>query len=173
MTCRDRGTYSFGSVQIIPSNTVASRFGSALQHCAHMSTPASCEGGLTKFSSSEGRKYCRNTLRCLLPHDTHDFQLDAIGHLLDGQDTLLITATGSGKTDTFIRLMHLISYISAHPNEIPGIIFPPDPAMIIVCPTKTLEEEMVRIMGFWQNNGTYFDFPGRKNEKMWPRIIGH
>ena len=138
-----------------------------------MSAPASCEGGLTKFSSSEGREYCRNTLRCLLPHDTHDFQLNAIGHLLDGQDTLLVTATGSGKTDTFIRLMRLISYISAHPNEIPGVTFPPDPAMIIICPTKMLEEEMVRFISFRQNKGTHLDFPGGKNEKMRPPIIGH
>ena len=28
-----------------------------------------------------------------MPTDTHDFQLEAIGHLLDGDDVLLVTAT--------------------------------------------------------------------------------
>ena len=35
-----------------------------------------------------------------MPSDTHDFQLEAIDHLLDGKDVLLVIATGSGKTDS-------------------------------------------------------------------------
>ena len=33
-------------------------------------------------------------------YDTHDFQLEAIGHLLDGKDVLLVIVIGSSKTDS-------------------------------------------------------------------------
>ena len=78
-----------------------------------------------------------------MPTDTHDFQLEAIGHLLDGDDVLLVIATGSRKTDMFIRAMHLIQYLATHPHILGNVTFPHDPAMVIVCPTKALEEEMV------------------------------
>jgi len=95
------------------------------------------------FASAAGQEACRHLLRDIMPSDTHDFQLEAIGHLLDGEDVLLVIATGSGKTDMFIRLMHVIQWISRHPHTFGTVTFPPDPAMIIVCPTKALEEEMV------------------------------
>ncbi|KAH7887349.1 hypothetical protein F5I97DRAFT_1859693 [Phlebopus sp. FC_14] len=47
----------------------------------------------------------------------------------------------------FIRLMHLVKYISSHPQTLGTAYFPPDPVMIIVCPTKALEEEMAEKMG--------------------------
>ncbi|OAX42689.1 hypothetical protein K503DRAFT_796908 [Rhizopogon vinicolor AM-OR11-026] len=78
-----------------------------------------------------------------MPHDTHNFQLEAISHLLDNDDMLLLTATGTGKTDTFIRTMHVIRYLTENHASAPeGVSFPHDPAMVIVCPTKALEEEM-------------------------------
>ncbi|KAH7905522.1 P-loop containing nucleoside triphosphate hydrolase protein, partial [Hygrophoropsis aurantiaca] len=77
-----------------------------------------------------------------MPTDTHDFQVVAIAHLLDGDDVLLITATGSGKTDAFIRLMHVVQALSEDSRNLLGISFPRDPAMILVCPTKALEGEM-------------------------------
>ncbi|KAF9231106.1 P-loop containing nucleoside triphosphate hydrolase protein [Melanogaster broomeanus] len=79
-----------------------------------------------------------------MPTDTHDFQLEVIGYLLDGDDVLLVIATGSGKTDMFIRLMHVIKHIASHPHTLGSVSFPRDPAMVIVCPTKALEEEMLR-----------------------------
>ena len=65
-------------------------------------------------------------------------------------------------SDTFIRLMHLISYISAHPNEIPGIIiFPSDPATIAICPTKALEK-MVKIIVFGKTMAPTLIFQAEK-----------
>ncbi|KAH7920578.1 P-loop containing nucleoside triphosphate hydrolase protein, partial [Leucogyrophana mollusca] len=95
-----------------------------------------------RFNTTRGHDLCREILKDCLPHDTHDFQLKAIAHLLDGEDVLLITATGTGKTDTFIRLMHIVRKLSSNPTLAPGVNFPPDPAMILTCPTKALEEEM-------------------------------
>ena len=100
-----------------------------------------------KLSTEHGRTLCRTILRECMPHDTHDFQLEAMSYLLDSDDVLLLTATGTGKTDTFIRTMHVIRYLTENHASAPeGVSFPHDPAMIIVCPTKALEEEMVSNM---------------------------
>ncbi|KAG2111488.1 P-loop containing nucleoside triphosphate hydrolase protein, partial [Suillus clintonianus] len=98
------------------------------------------------FTSTDGADLCRQILQGCMPHDTHDFQLSAITHLLDGQDVLMCTATGTGKTDTFIRLMHIVLAISENPSLAPGTKFPRHPAMVVVCPTKVLEEEMAEKM---------------------------
>jgi len=98
------------------------------------------------FASEEGQKVCRHLLLDLMPSDTHDFQLESIGHLLDGEDLLLVVATGSGKTDMFIWLMHVIQWIATHPHTFGAVSFPHDPAMVVVCPTKALEDEMVSTM---------------------------
>jgi len=98
------------------------------------------------FASEEGQNICRHLLLDLMPSDTHDFQLESIGRLLDGEDLLLVVATGSGKTDMFIRLMHVVQWIATHPHTFGAVGFPRDPAMVVVCPTKALEDEMVSAM---------------------------
>ncbi|KIJ07434.1 hypothetical protein PAXINDRAFT_90382, partial [Paxillus involutus ATCC 200175] len=98
------------------------------------------------FNSPAGLRLCREILKDLMPPDTHDWQLQAITRLLDGEDVLLITATGSGKTDVFIRLMRLIKNFTTCPRRLEGVRFPSDPGMIVVCPTKALEEEMEKRM---------------------------
>ena len=72
------------------------------------------------------------------PFDTHDFQLETIthrSHLLDDNDVLLVTVTGSGKTDTFVRTMHTIQFLSR--LRFPKFIHPSGSS-------KALEEEMLR-----------------------------
>ncbi|KAG0698523.1 P-loop containing nucleoside triphosphate hydrolase protein [Suillus ampliporus] len=81
-----------------------------------------------------------------MPHDTHDYQLEAIGYLLDGKDVLCITATGTGKTDAFIRLMHVICKLSEDPPLCNTKCYPPNPAMLVICPTKSLEFDMTLLM---------------------------
>lgn len=76
--------------------------------------------------------------------DAHDWKMDIVTGLLHRQDVLVITATGSGKTETFIRLMCLIQVLSTHPVSKDDRRLPSDPAMIVLCPTKALEEEMAR-----------------------------
>jgi ATP-dependent helicase YprA (DUF1998 family) len=95
-----------------------------------------------KFTSSEDEELCKTILKKVMPYDTHDYQLSAITHLLDGIDVLLVTATGTGKTDTFIRLMHVIRALSE--DRMHTERFPRDPVMLVVCPTKALEYDMVR-----------------------------
>jgi len=55
-------------------------------------------------------------------------------------------ATGTGKTNTFICFMHVIQELSANPAICPegvGGQFPANPVMLVICPTNTLEAEMV------------------------------
>ena len=99
-----------------------------------------------RFDSEDGRRLCRQILSRVLPGDSHDFQLDAITSLLDGRDVLLITATGTGKTNTFICTMHVVQELSANPAISPeGLVgrFPTNPVMLVICPTNALEAEMV------------------------------
>ncbi|KIJ58459.1 hypothetical protein HYDPIDRAFT_190803 [Hydnomerulius pinastri MD-312] len=98
-----------------------------------------------KFTSDEGQALCKSILaKARMPFDTHDYQLDAITHLLDGIDVLFVTATGSGKTDAFIRLMHIMLALSKDHELYPQAKkFPRDPVMLVVCPTKALELDMV------------------------------
>jgi len=98
------------------------------------------------FAYEEGQNICRHLLLDLMPSDTHDFQLELIRRLLDGEDLLLVVATGSGKTDMFIRLMHVVQWIATHPHMFGVVGFPRDPAMVVVCLTKALEDEMVSMM---------------------------
>jgi len=72
-----------------------------------------------------------------MPFDTHDFQLDThtITHILDvnDNDVLLVTVTGSGKTDMiFVQTMHTIQFLSQ--LRCPKFIHPS--GSLIVCLTK-------------------------------------
>ncbi|KAH7888210.1 hypothetical protein F5I97DRAFT_965220 [Phlebopus sp. FC_14] len=63
-------------------------------------------------SPSEGGNLFRRILDQSTPFDTHDYQMDAITYLLDSQDVLFITATRSGKTDAFMRVMHVVQALT-------------------------------------------------------------
>jgi hypothetical protein len=53
-------------------------------------------------------------------------------------------ATGTGKFGFFVFLMLVICALSRDPNlTLSNIYVPEDPAMIIICPTKALREDMV------------------------------
>lgn len=99
---------------------------------------------ILKFSSPEGVALVRNTLRTLLPFDPHTYQLDGICTCLDGQDLIAICPTGSGKTEFFSMYILMLRALSANPNLCrPSRKVPQDPAMVFVCPTIVLEEDVV------------------------------
>ncbi|KAJ3553133.1 hypothetical protein NM688_g3778 [Phlebia brevispora] len=98
---------------------------------------------ILKFSSPEGVALVRNTLRALLPFDPHTYQLDGICTCLDGQDLIAICPTGSGKTEFFSMYILMLRALSANPNLCrPSRKVPQDPAMVFVCPTIGLEEDV-------------------------------
>jgi ATP-dependent helicase YprA (DUF1998 family) len=97
-----------------------------------------------KYDSDTGRALCKQMLAKYLPYEPHTYQLDGICPALDGIDLLVTIPTGSGKTGYLIMLMLVVREISADETLALGKKkFPKDPAMIVVCPTKALEEDMV------------------------------
>jgi superfamily II DNA/RNA helicase len=80
-----------------------------------------------------------------LPFEPHDYQIEGICAVLDGHDLLATMATGTGKTGYFTMLMLVMCAISKDETlALGGWTFPKDPAMIIVCPMKALQQDMVR-----------------------------
>lgn len=77
------------------------------------------EGGIQKL---------RRIVRPSLPFDPYRFQLDLTARILDGQDVLLICATGGGKS--------ALVYLTAIARK--GAI------TLMICPTNFLESDMVR-----------------------------
>jgi hypothetical protein len=63
---------------------------------------------------------------------------------MDGFDLLATTPCGLGKSGYLILLMLIVCEIAADETLAIGKeIFPLDPVMIVVCPTKALEEDIV------------------------------
>jgi superfamily II DNA/RNA helicase len=100
-----------------------------------------------KYDTHEGRQLCKKILAKYVVYEPHDYILDGICPVMDGFDLLATTPTGSGKTGYLILLMLVIREIAADKTlAIAKEIFPKDPVMIVVCPTKALEDDIVSII---------------------------
>jgi ATP-dependent helicase YprA (DUF1998 family) len=100
------------------------------------------------YNTPASRALVRKILaECLPPSfEPHDYQIEGTCPAMDGKDVLATMATGTGKTGFFIFLMLVIHAISQDPSPaLGGITFPEDPTMIVVCPTKALQVDMVHI----------------------------
>ncbi|KAF8811789.1 P-loop containing nucleoside triphosphate hydrolase protein [Phlegmacium glaucopus] len=111
-------------------------------------TPSSSSPNFEKpshYNSLAGHTLIRSILaqNQPIPIEPHDYQLEGICMSLDGHDVVATMATGSGKTGFFTFLMLVIQAISKHPDlAIGGKGFPKDPAMVVICPTKALQQDM-------------------------------
>ena len=77
----------------------------------------------------------------------HHYNLDGRCPVMDGFDLLATTPTGSGKVVYLILLMLVVREIAADVTlAIAKEILPMDPVMIVVCPTKALEDKIVSII---------------------------
>lgn len=100
--------------------------------------------GQFKFSSEAGHQLARDILTPLLPYEPHSYQIEGVCEVLDGLDLLAIIPTGAGKTGYFSMYMLILITISKDPNICsPKKHVPADPAMVIIYPTNSLEEEQV------------------------------
>ena len=73
--------------------------------------------------------------------------LDEICPVMDRFDLLATTPTRSGQTGYFVLLMLVVREIAAKMTfAIAKEILPRDPVMIVVCPAKALEDEIVSII---------------------------
>ena len=77
----------------------------------------------------------------------HNYILDGRCPVMDGFDLLATTPTGSGKAGYLILLILVVREIAADMTlAFVKEILPRDPVMIVVCPTKALEDEIVSII---------------------------
>jgi len=103
-----------------------------------------CLSNKQKYDSVAGRSLCKRILEKYLPYEPHDYVLDGICPVMDGYDLLATTPTGSGKSGYYILLMLVVREIAADESLMIGEKrFPKDPVMILVLPTKALEDDMV------------------------------
>ena len=103
-----------------------------------------CLSNKQKYDSVAGRALCKRILEKYLPYEPHDYVLDGICHVMDGYNLLATTPTGSGKSGYYILLMLVVREIAADESLMIGEKrFPKDPVMILVLPTKALEDDMV------------------------------
>ena len=63
--------------------------------------------------------------------------------MLDGNNLLAISATGSGKSAYIYMLMHVILAILEDPTLCPTAKFLSNPAILAIYPTTALEEDQV------------------------------
>lgn len=97
------------------------------------------------LSTPEGLRLARHLLRPQLPHDIHDFILEGLCKAIDGIHILSVLPTGAGKTGYFygfILLLRALRKLSP-PCSLLKKKFPAKPVMVVIFPTKGLEEEMV------------------------------
>ncbi|KAJ7930250.1 P-loop containing nucleoside triphosphate hydrolase protein [Mycena leptocephala] len=113
-----------------------------------------------KFHSPEGFDLARKILLGALPHfEPHSYQMDGICKVLDGIDLVAVTPTGSGKTGyLFLTILVMIAIanfamvaVALFPDEesitLPDCQVPKDLAIVVVCPTNSIEQQMDENMG--------------------------
>src|SRR6266508_4623110 len=93
-----------------------------------------------KFDSAAGWQLCRQILKEWLPFGPHDYQLEGVAAILDKQDFIGVSATGSGKSAYAYMVLH-IQGLQAQPTLCPSAKFPADAAILMIYPTKALEED--------------------------------
>ncbi|KAJ7097181.1 hypothetical protein B0H15DRAFT_825112 [Mycena belliarum] len=95
------------------------------------------------FSSPEGTTLVRKILLSALPtFEPHSYQMDGVCKVLDKIDLVAVTPTGSGKTGFLFLTILVMKAIAADPSLCPAVIFPQDPAIVVVCPTNSIEQQM-------------------------------
>ncbi|KAJ6503469.1 P-loop containing nucleoside triphosphate hydrolase protein [Mycena vitilis] len=96
-----------------------------------------------KFHSQPGFDLVRKILLGLLPtFEPHHYQMDGICKVLDKVDLIAVTPTGSGKTAYLFLTILVMMAIAKTPSLCPAVKFPKDPAIIVVCPTNSIETQM-------------------------------
>jgi len=125
--------------------------------------------GSFRFSSPRGWQICRKILTDRLPFGPHDYQLEEITQALDGQDVVAVSATGSGKSAYIYMLAILLLELAKDPSLSPmKKKIPADPAVVVVCPTTALEDDLVRIVFIYvESSFSNLNCTGREDAGLW------
>jgi hypothetical protein len=95
------------------------------------------------FCSKAGKELCRCILKEHLPYEPHNVQIEGICKVLDHIDLFAILAMGTGKTSFLLMYMLVVLAIQKDPSLCPTDEFPKNPCMLVICPMKYLEHQMV------------------------------
>jgi superfamily II DNA or RNA helicase len=96
------------------------------------------------FYTPEGFSLVRKILLGVLPtFEPHSYQIDGVCKVLDKIDLVAVTPTGSGKTGFLFLTILVMIAVAANPSLCPAVTFPKDPAIVVVCPTNSIEQQMV------------------------------
>ncbi|KAJ7689965.1 hypothetical protein B0H17DRAFT_1201990 [Mycena rosella] len=92
---------------------------------------------------AEGFALVRQILLTALPtFESHSYQLDGVCKVLDKIDLVAVTPTGSGKTGYLFLTLIVMKSIAVNPSLCPGVTFPKNPAIVVVYPTNSTEQQM-------------------------------
>ena len=96
------------------------------------------------LSNSDGDLLVRRLLRPRLPHDLHDYIIEGLCKADDGVHVFVVK-TGGGKTGLFYGYILLLHALKDLGSSCPPLKrkFPLNPVIIVVYPTKGLEERLV------------------------------
>ncbi|KAJ6621934.1 P-loop containing nucleoside triphosphate hydrolase protein [Mycena sp. CBHHK59/15] len=99
------------------------------------------------FYSPEGFDLACKILLDVLPNfEPHHYQIDGICKVLSGIDLVASTPTGSGKTGFLFLLILVMIAIAKSPGLCRSVKFPLNPVIIVVCPTNSIEQQLVTNM---------------------------
>ena len=98
------------------------------------------------YNTAVGRNLVCDILMNSQPRaiEPHNYQLEGICYALDSIDLVATMATGSGKTGFYCFLMIVILAISRAPElALERMTFPENPCLLLISPTKALQQDMV------------------------------
>ncbi|KAJ7085573.1 hypothetical protein C8R44DRAFT_651136 [Mycena epipterygia] len=75
----------------------------------------------------------------------HQWQRTIVAWILDGEDTLCVTATGDGKSALFTVPIIVLLEVARHPDTYPHFVNQKRPVGIVISATKGLSVNMVRL----------------------------
>ena len=97
------------------------------------------------LSTSGGLQYTRELLRARVNHPIHDYVLEGVCKAVDGTHVIATVKTGGGKSSYFYCYISLLIALQELPLPCPYTkkTYPKNLAMVLIFPTKGLEEQMV------------------------------
>jgi ATP-dependent helicase YprA (DUF1998 family) len=105
------------------------------------------------WRSDAGIQTAKSILNARLPEwvdGVRPWQLKAVVEILDGRDTLVITATSDGKTALFFLPLLVLQHLAKFPELFPTAARRPEkPLNLVIVPINGLEDDMVNFTILW------------------------
>lgn len=115
------------------------------------------------LNSPRGHSFAREVLRKRVGHDIHDYVLEGVCRAVEGQHIIAVTKTSGGKTGYLWGFLLMLQELAkaCRPWLSLARKVPARPAIIVIYPTKCLEETMVSFLDcahFYPLNLTGYTF---------------